>query len=104
MEDPVLMPLYNVDELFGLRPLFFLFHAVKFHQKRKALWTSNVYLRHLWVRNTFTQKHLFGTVSGLSTELGSRDSEINKTSPSPQGTRGGRDIQQQSHSSEESVR
>lgn len=40
----------------------------------------------LWVGDTFIQNLLFGTFSGLSVALVSRDSEINKTSPSPQAS------------------
>lgn len=59
----------------------------------------------LWVRDTFIQKLLFGTFSGLSAGFVSRDSEINKTSPSPQGSFWDcQEIKQQLYSGEESAR
>lgn len=59
----------------------------------------------LWVRDTFIQKLLFGTFSGLSAGFVSRDSEINKTSPSPQGSFWDcKEIKQQLYSGEESAR
>lgn len=91
-----------MDELFGL--VFFFFKCCKNSVRGKGSLQQTMD-EALWVRDTFIQKLLFGTFSGLSAGFVSRDSEINKTSPSPQGSFWDcQEIKQQLYSGEESAR